>query len=79
MIDKSFLRSNADCVEFYGDMAEEDPPRMPEPLGEPVSKSAFVESDHDSNVITRRSHTGILLFVWNCPIKTFSKRQNTVQ
>ena len=39
---------------------EEDPPRLPEPLGEPVSTSHFVESGKASKVITRRSNTGIL-------------------
>ena len=39
---------------------EEDPPRLPEPLGEPVSISHFVESGKASKVITRRSNTGIL-------------------
>ena len=63
IIDESVFHSNANWVKFYGDVVEEDPPQMPEPLGESVSTSSFVESDHASNVITRRSHTGILLFV----------------
>ena len=63
MIDESVFHSNADWVEFYGDVAEEDPSRIPEPLGEPVLTSTFVDSDHASNVVTRRSHTGILFFV----------------
>ena len=60
-------------------MPEEYPPRMPEPLGEPVSTSIFVESDHASNAVTSRSHTGILLFVCHGLIKAFSKRHNTVE
>ena len=58
---------------FYGDVAEEDLPRMPEPPGELVSTSTFVESDHASNISTRISHTGILWFVYNVIIKAFSK------
>ena len=50
---------NANWMEFYGDVVEEDPPGMPEPLGKPVLQSVFVDSDHASNVVTRRSHTGI--------------------
>jgi hypothetical protein len=38
-----------------------------------------VDSDHAGNVVTRRSHTGILIFVQNAPIIWFSKRQNTVE
>ena len=33
MIDESVFHYNADWVEFYGHMVEEDPPRMPEPVG----------------------------------------------
>ena len=79
MIDESLFNSNANWVEFYGDVAEEDPTRIPEPLGEPVSKSTFVDSYHASNVVTRRSNTGIILFVFNGLIKAFRKRQNTVK
>ena len=32
MIDESVFHSNADWVEFYGDVVEEGPPRMPEPV-----------------------------------------------
>ena len=78
MIDEIIFHYNSDWVVFYGDVVEEDPPRMPDPLGEPVSTSTFVESDYSSNVITRISHTGIILFVWNGLIKAFSKQHNTV-
>ena len=79
MIDESVFHYNVNCVEFYGDMAEEDPPRMPDPLCDPVSTSTFVDSGHASNVVTRRSHTDILFFVCNGLIKAFSKRHNTVK
>ena len=69
----------ADWTEFYGDLKEEDPPNMPEPLGMPVDTTAFEDSDHAGNVMTRRSHTGILIFVNNALIRAFSKRQNTVE
>jgi hypothetical protein len=52
---------------------------MPEPLGNPVTISAFVDANHAGNVMTRRSHTGIIIFVQNAPIITYSKRQNTVE
>ena len=52
---------------------------MPEPRGNQVNTSAFVDADHAGNVITRRSHTGIIIFVQNSPIIWFSKRQNTVE
>jgi hypothetical protein len=52
---------------------------MPEPRGHSVTISAFVDANHAGNVVTRRSHTGIFIFVQNAPIIWFSKRQNTVE
>ena len=52
---------------------------MPERRGRSVTISSFVDANHAGNVITRRSHTGIFLFVQNAPIIWFSKRQNTVE
>jgi hypothetical protein len=65
--------------EFYGDLSEELPPGMPEPRGRAVDITCFVDADHAGNVITRRSHTGIIIFVQNAPIIWFSKKQNTVE
>ena len=39
----------------------------------------FVDSDHAGNTITRRSHTGILVFMNLAPIIWFSKKQNNVE
>ena len=52
---------------------------MPEPRGHPVNISAFVDANHAGNVVMRRSHTGIFIFVQNAPIIWFSKKQNTVE
>ena len=52
---------------------------MPEPLGSLVTISAFVDANHAGNVVMRRSHTGIVIFVQNAPIIWFSKRQNTIE
>ena len=52
---------------------------MPEPLGYPVHIYVFVDANHAGNLVTRRSHTGILLFVQNSPIVWLSRRQNTVE
>ena len=78
-VDESVFNQDADWVEFYGNVEEEDPPHMPVPLGKPVVISAFVDADHAGNVITRRSHTGIIIFVNNTQIVSYSKRQNTVE
>jgi hypothetical protein len=54
----AFIRQ--DWSEFYGDVEEEMPPKMPEPLGSPVTISVFVDANHAGNIVTRRSHTGVL-------------------
>ena len=68
-----------DWSSFYEVLEEELPPKMPEPLGKPVHIYTFVDANHAGNVVTRRSHTGILLFVQNSPIQWLSRRQNTVE
>jgi hypothetical protein len=70
---------DGDWKEFYGDVQEEMPPKMPKARGNPVTISAFVDANHAGNVVTRRSHTGIILYVQNAPIVWYSKRQNTVE
>ena len=68
-----------DWIDFYPDAKEALPPDMPEPRGNYVKVSSFVDADHAGNLLTRRSHTGILIFVNNAPISWYSKRQNTVE
>ena len=65
--------------EFYGDVAEELPVNMPVPLGKPIQVTCFVDADHAGNLVTRRSHSGILIMLQNAPILWYSRRQNTVE
>ena len=51
---------------------------MPKPRGKFVYTHCFVDANHVGNKVTRRSQTGILIFVNKAPIITLSKRQNTV-
>ena len=78
-IDERVFNADADWRDFYGDVTEELPPNMPEAKGKPVMISCFVDANHAGNMMTRRSHTGILVYVQNAPILWFSKRQNTVE
>ena len=75
----AFFNVTADWTDFYGDMKEEMPADMPPPLGNSMKMTCFVDSNHAGNVITRRSHTGIIIFLNNTPITVYSKRQNTVE
>ena len=38
-----------------------------------------MDNDHAGNLLTRRSHTGVIIFVNNPPIIWYSKRQNKVE
>ena len=65
--------------EQYRDAREEMPPKMPKPRGRQVSTTAFVDSSHAANKVTRKSHTGYIIFVNRAPIIWYSKRQNSVE
>ncbi len=52
---------------------------MPEPLGHSVTTTCYVDADHAGCKATRRSHTGLIMYVNRAPIVWFSKRQNTVE
>ena len=78
-VDESAFNNNGDWKDLYGDVEEELPPKMPDPCGNVVSISAFVDAKHAGNVFTCSSHSGIIIFVKNAPIIWFSKRQNTVE
>ena len=78
-VDLSEFETNCDWSEFYGDVEEELPRDMPKPRGNSIRIYCFVDANHAGNVVTRRSHTGVLIFVQNAPIIWYSKRQNTVE
>jgi hypothetical protein len=79
LIDEDCFQHDVDWKPFYGDVQEEEPIDMPTPLGLPVEISCFVDANHAGNVVTRRSHTGLIIFVQNAPIIWYSKKQNTVE
>jgi hypothetical protein len=65
---KSSFVHDANWKPFYGDIAEQKPEDAPFPLGVPVEIACFVDANHAGNIITRHSHTGILIFIQNAPI-----------
>ena len=52
---------------------------MPSPKGKKVTLSTYVDAEHAHEQITRRSVTGILIFLNITPVKWYSKCQNTVE
>jgi hypothetical protein len=71
--------AKVDWTDFYPDATEPIPPNAPEPRGKPVQINCFVDADHAGNKVTRRSHSGILIYLNSAPIDWYSKRQNTVE
>ena len=67
--------------EFYPDAQEDIPsdrPAVP-PNSKKVQITIFVDADHAHCEVTRRSVTGIVVFVNSTPVKFFSKMQRTVE
>ena len=52
---------------------------MPHSRGRPVQTFTFVDASHASNRLTRKSHTGFIIFINRAPILWYSKRENTVE
>ena len=55
------------------------PSGMPAPHGQPMQISVFIDLDHAGNIITRRLHTGMIIYLNLVPIIWFSKKQNNVK
>merc|ERR1712110_877974 len=68
-----------DWEDFYMGAEEPIPNKMPKPRGRSIALHCFVDADHASDRISRRSQTGILIFGNKAPLVMYSKRQNSVQ
>ena len=66
--------------EFYPEAQEGIPDDLPEPTpGKKVQVTIMVDADHAHCQVTRRSVTGILVFINSTPIRWVSKMQKTVE
>jgi hypothetical protein len=70
---------NLDWSKYYPDAAEAVPPNIPELGVKSVITTYFVDADHAGCRVTRRSQTGILVFVQRSAILCYSEQQNTVE
>ena len=52
---------------------------MPDPLVPPVQITCFLDKYHAGDQLTRRSYSGILIYINRALIIWYSKRQNTVE
>ena len=64
--------------EFYPDACEDIPSDAPDATRS-AQISVYVDADHAHDVVTRRSVTGIVLFINQTPVRWVSKRQATVE
>lgn len=76
---EAIVSSGHNWSEFYPDAIEEVPSDMPEPDGEMMKLTCYVDADHARDKLTRKSVTGIVLLLNNTPISWMSKRQKTVE
>jgi len=68
-----------DWNEFYGDAPKHIPSNAPPPMGRPVEVRCYVDADHAGDMLTRKSRTGIVIFLNLAPIVWYSKKQNTME
>lgn len=68
-----------DFSEFYPNASEDIPPNAPEARGKAVQMIAFSDSDHAGDLLTRRSRTGVLIFLNRSPIIWYSKKQSAIE
>ena len=73
------VEDHENWCEFYPDAEEEIPKDIPVAKGKGVRITVYVDADHAHDLVTRRSVTGIVLFLNNTPVRMISKRQKTVE
>ena len=68
-----------DWSKYIPDAKDAIPENIRELRGKPMMMASFVDVDHAGCQLTRRSHTGVILYI-NCAlIIWYSKRQNMVE
>ena len=65
--------------EQYPDAVEEIDKNIPKPLIDEIEITAFVDSDHAHDKVTRRSITGLLILLGRTPVYFMSKRQGAIE
>ena len=76
---EQFEHHDFDWERYYPGAKELIPENMPDALGNPVEISFFADTAFATDLVTRKSTTGILIFVNGAPILWYSKRQATVE
>ena len=79
IIDTGVEYKDMDWSQMYQDAEEELPYDMLDKKGKPVRITVYLDADHAHDFVTRRSVTGILVFLNNTPIRSVCKQQKTVE
>jgi Reverse transcriptase (RNA-dependent DNA polymerase) len=83
VLDDSYVplveQEKQDWSSFYPEVVEQLPPNMPPPRGKPMQMIVFADADHAGDQVSRRSRTGILLYLNWAPIIWYTKKQNLVE
>jgi len=72
-------QSLPDWTDFDKDVKEKIPADAPEPLGKPVEMTSYIDSDHAGDKVTRRSRTGVFIFLNRALIVWYSKKQSSIE
>jgi hypothetical protein len=67
-----------DFLEDYPDASEDIDPSLPAPHGSELTTSVFFDADHAHDHVTRRSISGIIVFVGSTPVLWQSKGQGCI-
>lgn len=70
---------HADMMKKYPDAVEERSNREPETLGRALNLTVYADADHAHDQVTRKSITGIIVFIGSTPIIAKSTRQGSVE
>ena len=62
-------------MNFYPDTKEVMPVDTTNMKGKPVKVSVYVGAGNTGNLLTRRSHTKIIIYIYNTLINWFSKKK----
>jgi Reverse transcriptase (RNA-dependent DNA polymerase) len=83
VFDDSYIKMDdelkQDWTSFYPEAKELIPTNMPEARGKPVQMTAFLDADHAGDIVSRRSQTGVLIYLNKSPIIWYTKKQNSVE
>jgi hypothetical protein len=68
-----------DWSSFYGEVTEQHAPDEPEARGHAVQTTCWVDSDHAGDLVSRKSRTGVFIFINCAPIVCHTKKQGSIE